>query len=354
MSTRNRDKTENKVVTQVDVAREAGVTRSMVSYVISGNNERSVAPETRKRILDAIEKLGYRPNKAAQALQLGDVELAHRQIGLVLSNDEVFLRPYYTEIIAGIHTSAHEKNQHIRFIRFFDELKDPVLFNELIHREEIGGLILLACDQSLKKEEDYQLIEKIKQRIDNIVCVEWKYDGLSSVLFDRSDAAYKACEYLIKHKFNNIAYIGQNDDRVKGIRESFMEHGKDPMKLYVGLAVDLEGGFLAAKELYKSSFKFPPALICGSDEVAMGVLCFLHENKVSVPDQVSVISIDNIEMAGYMNPPLTTVNVQKNAMGSTAVDMIVSRRGMQGEKAINISLPTEIVERDSVINSLYD
>lgn len=88
-------------VTQNDVAKEAGVTRSMVSYVISGNSDRSVAPETRQRILDAIEKLGYRPNKAAQALQQGDVAFASNRIGVILCNADVFLRPYYAEIISA-------------------------------------------------------------------------------------------------------------------------------------------------------------------------------------------------------------------------------------------------------------
>ena len=81
-------------VTQNDVAKAAGVTRSMVSYVISGNADRSVAPETRKRILEAIEKLDYRPNKAAQALQQGDIAFASKRIGVILCNSSVFLRPY--------------------------------------------------------------------------------------------------------------------------------------------------------------------------------------------------------------------------------------------------------------------
>ena len=150
-----------KKVTQNDVAREAGVTRSMVSYVISGSNERSVAPETRKRILDAIDRLGYRPNKAAQALQQGNEGFAKNQIGVVLCSPDVFRRPYYAEIIEGIHTCAHENKYHVRFIRFFSELKNPVLFNELIHPEEIGGLILVSTDQCIKSPADEKLVKKI-------------------------------------------------------------------------------------------------------------------------------------------------------------------------------------------------
>ena len=145
---------DKKKVTQNDVAKAAGVTRSMVSYVISGTSERSVAPETRKRILEVIQKLGYRPNKAAQALQLGDVAFASKNIGVVLPNSDLFLRPFYTEILEGIFTAAHEHNYNIKFIRFFRELKDPVLFNELIHPESIGSLILLAVNQAIKDEED--------------------------------------------------------------------------------------------------------------------------------------------------------------------------------------------------------
>ena len=89
-------------VTQNDVAKEAGVTRSMVSYVICGNTDRSVAPETRQRILDAIEKLGYRPNKAAQALQQGDVAFASNKIGIditppTLSHGEVSFTNTFTK-----------------------------------------------------------------------------------------------------------------------------------------------------------------------------------------------------------------------------------------------------------------
>ena len=159
---------DKKKVTQNDVAKAAGVTRSMVSYVISGTSERSVAPETRKRILDVIQQLGYRPNKAAQALQLGDVAFASKNIGVVLPNSDLFLRPFYTEILEGIFTAAHEHNYNIKFVRFFRELKDPVLFNELIHPESIGSLILLAVNQAVKDEED----EKIYN-----VSVGYLYDG---------------------------------------------------------------------------------------------------------------------------------------------------------------------------------
>lgn len=86
-----------------------------------------------------------------------NMELGNVYLGLC-SND-VFRHPYYTEIIAGIHTAAHEKN-HVRFIRFFDKLKAPILFNELVYEEEIGSMILVSTYQCIKDDTDRAIMEK--------------------------------------------------------------------------------------------------------------------------------------------------------------------------------------------------
>lgn len=340
---------KRSTVTQNDVAKEAGVTRSMVSYVISGNTDRSVAPETRKRILDAIEKLDYRPNKAAQALQQGNIAFASKQIGVVLCSPDVFRRPYYAEILEGIHTAAHENNYHVRFIRFFDELKDSVLFNTLIQEEEIGSMILVSTDQCLKNKADYDIIEKIRSRIHNIVCVEWRYDGLSSINFNRRESSKKACDYLISKGITDISYIGQSDERLIGVHDSLSEHGipRAPNEYFLEETYNMGGGFEAAKRAHKKLGKLPRGIVCGSDEVAIGILCYLNSQKISVPDQVALVSIDNIEMSEFTNPPLTTINVQKRAMGSMAVSLLVNGQAKQGSEALDITLPVNIVERSS-------
>ncbi len=339
-----------KTVTQNDVAKAAGVTRSMVSYVISGTSGRSVAPETRERILKVIKEMGYRPNKAAQALQLGDVAFASKNIGVVLPDSSIFLRPFYTEILAGIFTAAHEHNYNVKFIRFFGELKDPVLFNELIHPESIGSLVLVAVNQAIKTEEDEKIIEKIRELIKKTVCVEWKADGLTSVLFDRQEAAKKATEYLVKKDYSDIAYIGEHDERVFGVQQALLQHNLNAVQqnFYLAEGFDMQTGYDGMKSISeKSGGTFPRALVCGSDEVAVGAMCYLNENGIRIPEDVAIISIDNIELAAYANPPLTTINVQKKAMGYRAVEMIINDSVGQGDKAVCITLPTEIIERKS-------
>jgi DNA-binding LacI/PurR family transcriptional regulator len=342
------NKNRKPIITQDDVARHAGVTRSMVSYVINGS-DRSVAPVTRQKILDAINELEYRPNKHARALSMGSKGiLAEQNIGIVLCNAGILLRPYYAEILAGIHQAVRENNFHIRFIRFFHELKEPVLFNQLIHSDEICGILLLALDQCIETREDTLLFERIQEQIDQIVCVDWQITDLSSVAFDRQAAAFQAVRYLFDQGFSDIAYIGEPDQRVAGFKQAFLERrAEDISKLYIDAASDMASGLKAVKKMRQNRGRLPRAICAGSDEVAVGILFYLHEMKIIVPAETALISIDNIEIAEYTYPQLTTMNVQKQAMGYRAVEMIVNRMAGRGENAITLLLPTNLVIRKS-------
>ena len=346
ISVENSEKKPN--VTQNDVARRAGVSRSIVSYVLNDAN-RTVAPETRKRILSAINELGYRPNKFAQALGMGNNGVfADRHIGIVLSGANMFLRPYYAEIMAGIYSATHEKGFHIRFIRFFEELKNPALFNQIIHPEEICGLILVTMDLCLKTQEDRQIIEKIIERIDQIVCVEWQWPGLSSVSFDRQAAALQATTYLFRQGYEEIIYIGEFDQRIAGFKQAFLEQGiQDVSNIYIDGAIDKLSGYEAIKRFHQSAGTFPRAICAGSDEVAIGMLLYLNEQGIAIPGSTAIASIDNIDMAEYTNPPLTTINVQKQSMGYRAVEMIVNRNADRDNNAMTLLLPISLVIRKS-------
>jgi len=334
-------------ITQDDVANHAGVTRSLVSYVLNGSN-RTVAPETRQKILSAIDELGYRPNKFAQALSMGNQGvLADRHIGIVLRYEKMFMRPYYTEILAGIYSAAHEKGFHIRFIRFYDELKDPVIFNQLIHSEEICGLLLIAIEKCLAAPEDWKLLERVEAQIEQIVCIDWQTPGLSSVSVDRQAAALQVTNYLFNQGYKDIVYIGQSDQRISGFKQAFIERDLDIFGLYTAYAYDMETGYNVIKALHKSRNTLPEAIFAGSDEVALGILLYLHEQSIAVPGNTAVISMDNIEIAAYTNPQLTTMNVQKRAMGYRAVEMIVNNTAKQGENALTLLLPTNLVIRKS-------
>ena len=335
-----------KAITQHDVAKMAGVSRSIVSYVLN-DGPRGVAPETKARILDAIETLGYRPNKFARNLQNYE-SLADKQLGVVLSDVFMFKRPYYADILAGIYSSAHQHKYHIRFLRVFSDFTDPVLFNELIHEEEVSGLLLIALDQSIHSELERALISRITERIQNIVCVEWEFDGLPSINLNRQEAAYKAAAHLVDLGYRDICYIGPADKRVAGYRQLFLERGLMPCPREPMPGVTMRDGAAMCDSLLAGQNQpFPEAFLGGTDEVCMGILSSLHRNGIAVPNGCGVIGIDNIEMSQFMSPPLTTVSVDTYEMGRIAVETLLNRAANPGRLPTTTFLPTKLIIRES-------
>src|SRR5690606_21420938 len=135
--------TQSNPVTQEDVARRAGVSRSVVSYVLN-NGPRKVSEETRQRVLEAINYLEYRPNEYAQRLKQGS-DAALNSIGIVTGGKgyDLIERPYYNTILSGLYDYAYQHKQQISFLAYWDALKDPIFFNKHIHEYEISSLIFL-------------------------------------------------------------------------------------------------------------------------------------------------------------------------------------------------------------------
>jgi DNA-binding LacI/PurR family transcriptional regulator len=341
------NKEPHKNITQDDVARRAGVSRSIVSYVIN-NGPRSVSDETRQRVLQAIQELGYRPNKHAQMLSGNEGSIADKYIGIIIAGDFMFKRPYYGIILAGIHEQAHVRDYHIRFIRVFNDFNNPMLFNELIHPNEISGVILIGLNQVVHTAEDHSLVEEIVRRVERVVCVEWEWPGVPSVGFDRQNAAYQATQHLLETGRGKIAYLGPDDERIIGYQQALWEHSITPDKGLIDGGFSAQFGYESCERLM-AQYPTVDGICAGSDEVAIGVLNFLHRNEVAVPEMVAVASIDNIDISAYTIPSLTTVDVPKFEIGFHAVETLIDDKAHKGSSAFVITVRTELIVRESSI-----
>lgn len=333
-------------VTREDVANLAGVSTAVVSYVLN-NGPRPVAAETRARVLKAIEELGYRPNKYAQHLKTRNTP-ATRQIGIVMGGKgEILLRPYYADILYGIYDEAYRQEQRIRFLHFFEELHDPRIFNELVHPEEISALILLAPDLSPANPKNQALLERMLERITNVVCLEQTIAGVPAVIFDRADAARKAVNHLISLGHQRIGYIGNTDERLEGYRQTLFQHGLSYDEQLVKKTANFpEQGYEQTFPLFRL-MPPPTALLATSDETAFGVLKALHEQGLNVPNDVALVSIDDIELAAYIQPALTTVRVPRRQMGIYALHILAMHKAHPDIQPASIVLPTELIVRQS-------
>ena len=340
---------DKPIITQNDVAELAGVSRGVVSYVIN-NGPREVAPETRERVLAAIQELGYRPNKHAQRLKLGS-NPAQRSLGIVAGGQSfnVLERPYYNIILGGLFEEAHRLGFEVRFFSFFEALTDPVFFNKNIHRDEISSLILILPVMITTHPDYVEILDEIERRVDNVICLEEPVKDWPTVIFDRARAARQAVEHLIGLGHQRIAFLAIQDDRLTGYRQTLLDHNLpyDENLIFTLNPSDvLASAYQATEALIKLQPR-PTAIFAANDESAISAIAALKDHCVKVPEEVAIVSIDNIDMAKMIRPSLTTVDVPKRQMASYAMQLLVMKEQFKGQQSASIVVPTELIVRES-------
>lgn len=340
---------EKRTITQKDVAEHAGVSRGVVSYVIN-NGPRKVAPGTKERVLAAIQELGYRPNKWAQRLKQGE-RSAKKSLGIIAGGQcfNLLERPYYNIILAGLFEEAVRLGQEVRFFCFFEQLTDPVFFNKNLHNAEISSLILILPTM-IRTIPNYQtILDRISERMDNVVCLEEQVKNWPTVIFDRARAAQQAVEHLIHLGHERIAFLAIRDGRLSGYRRTLLDHHlpynenlvftPDPSHL-------LSTSYQSTLEILQLKPR-PTAIFSANDECAISAIAALHDQGVRVPRDMAVVSIDNIQFAEFVRPSLTTVDVPKRRMAAFAMQLLMLENQFNDQQPASLVLPTELIIRES-------
>lgn len=336
-------------ITQENVARQAGVSRSVVSYVIN-NGPREVATGTKKRVLEAIKDLGYQPNKYAQGLKWGNNN-ANKSIGIIAGGHSfnVLERPYYNIILSGLFEEAHRMGLDVRFFSFFEALLDPVFFNRNIHPDEISSLILILPGMILQQEEYIALLDQIADRIENVVCLEESIRGWPTVIFDRANAARQAVQHLIDLGHQRIAFLAIQDNRLDGYRLTLLEN-QLPYDERLVFVIDPSEVLSSAYQLTEKILQTEPrpsAIFAASDESAISAIAALKDHSINVPEDMALVSIDNIGLSSMIRPSLTTVDVPQKRMATYAMQLLMMQKQFNQQQPASIVLPTELIIRES-------
>jgi LacI family transcriptional regulator len=339
---------EQNPVNQNDVAKLAGVSRSVVSYVLN-NGPRKVSAETRKRVLEAIETLGYRPNEHAQRLKQGN-DAIENVIGIVTGGVGYNLleRPYYNMILSGLYETAYQLNQQIGFISYWDALKDPIFFNKHVHPQEISSLIFILPSLIPNTEHDQRLLEEIVGRIPYIVCLEESIMDIPSVTFDRAQAAKTVMNHLIQLGHERIAFIAIDDQRVEGYKQALLENNLSYAPELVSYLSHnpAESGYENILNWLDSGVTFS-AVFAATDEAAISAIAALKDRGLRVPEDVAVASIDNIDMASMVRPALTTIDVPKRTLARLTIQSLQTQKTFSDQKQLSLVVPTTLIIRDS-------
>ncbi len=303
-------------VTHVDVARRAGVSTAVVSYVVN-NGPRQVAPATAARVHAAIEELGYRPNLSARALRLGTTDL----IGLVVPDSS---NPFFAELAQGIERAAAEHGYSMVLVNSDNSGEQERLKVESLASRRVSGLLVASAVAR------HQLDLGNRQGIPTaILNTDGPIPGFHTIGPDFRQGAQTAVEHLLNvHKARNVALATggslqsvETNSREQGWSDA-LTHNRRPQGPVVEEDFTREGGHRMGLKLIAVR-ELPDAVFATNDLQAIGILRALHEANIRVPEDVALVSFDGTRESEYSWPALTVVRQPIAAMAQAAVAAVL-------------------------------
>ncbi len=335
-----------KRVTSQDVAELAGVSRTTVSFVLNNVPGVRIAEETRRRVLEAARELGYFPHAAARSL----VTQRSNLIGFVLcqSPDRVFSDAFLPEVLRGVGDVARPAGFRV-LVESVEDVNKPDAYIQLVWEQRIDGLIL-----SGPRSDDEQLPKLREDNFPVVLLGQLPGSGFPSVDVDNINGAAKAVEHLINLGHRRIGiitnappYYTASAHRLEGYRKALLKHGLP----FEGVLVRYgdfteESGYAAMMELLDLPSP-PTAVFVASDLVAFGALAAIHERGLAVPQDIAVVGFDDVRLARYITPPLTTVRLPAYELGARAMKILIEMIEGETPAETEVFLETELVIRES-------
>lgn len=324
-----------------DVAEAAGVSVRTVSNVVNGFEH--VAPETRERVLSAIQELDYHPSELARSLKAGRSGL----IGLMLPSLDV---PYFAEITRAIVEQGAQHGLTVVIDETTgDRARELAWIERASHRSLFDGLVLSPL--ALTSAD----LEAFPRDLPVIFLGEDRYPGFDQVTVDGRAAALDAVAHLAGAGRHRIAAIGAertshgtSTERLEGYLSGLDEVDLDRDQALLGYvtAFTRAEGHRAMSDLLDRGVPVDAAF-CFSDALALGALRALHEHGVLVPEEVALVGFDDIEDGRYSIPSLSTIRPDKRWLARTAFDRLVRRLSGESPTPEVVLAPYDLVVRES-------
>ena len=338
--------------TQADVAKLAGVSRATVSYVL---NDRTggripITEETRQKVLEAAEALGYQPNALARSLRSG---LSH-VIGLLIPDTR---NPHYLDILAGVEDEVMKRNYYLVLVSAsLDPEREHHCLRSLFQRR-LDGLILAPTFADLFQEE----IQVLLERTSPVVFVTSQEEA-DCVYADVRSGAEALMDHLISLGHRRIGFVcgvARRDMariREQVYRDKIAALGTPQNEALVwDCGHTIQDGYTATQELLDLA-QPPTAIWTVNDLLAVGALRAISERGLRVPEDISLAGFDDIAFASQLYPPLTTVRIHGEELGRRAARILFRRLNDPDCEPVREMISTELVIRQStavVKSSVY-
>ena len=328
-----------------DVARAAGVSKTAVSFAF--NSPERLNPETAERILEVADELGYRPHPVARMLtqrRTGTIGILTPQALSV-----VFSNPFFSLFNEGVAAAA-ESSGHA--LLFFSPLHGSLA--RAVGRSTVDGFVAVGLP------EGHPEIEQIQRAgLPTILVDSTAFPAHGSVLVDDETGARLAAEHIVGLGHRNVLVVGveppapmtrHSPDGVMGrrlgaYRDALSSAGIDLVdeRVLVGPA-SIDGGVTCLRRAWEDGLR-PTAILAMSDAMAIGVMHAAEEFGLSIPRDLSVVGFDDIDIARYTNPPLTTIRQPVRRKGEEAVRLLLAQLDQHPAAPERVMLPTRLIVR---------
>ncbi|OAN11167.1 transcriptional regulator [Photobacterium jeanii] len=325
-----------------DVAKHAGVSTSTVSHVL--NQTRFVSEDISSRVRAAVEELNYAPSALARSLKVNHT----RTFGMLVTTST---NPFFGEVVKGVERRCYEQGYNLILCNTEGDIDRMRSNLDMLLQKRVDGLLLMCSEVETSAFDLFARHQPVPT-----VVMDWgPIDFPSDKIQDNSHhGGYLATKHLIEKGHTQIGCLtGPLDklpaqQRLSGFVQAMEESGLTINKDWIASGnFECEGGEKAFNAIYKNG-KLPTALFVCNDMMAMGVINTAHKQGISVPDDLSIVGYDDIKLAKYITPSLTTIHQPKHRLGQQAVDTLLEKINKQSDSNKVIQLEPTLMERDSV------
>ncbi len=324
-----------------DVSALAGVSVATVSRVINGST--NVSPETAEKVTKAIKELNYRPNLLGRDLRRTKSE----RVLVLLPN---ISNPFYSGIVKGIEDIANRNGYSIMLCNTDSDIKREKKYIKMLRNCLADGVILMASEMSCEE------LTELSMEVSMVQCCEYK-EGIPvpHVSIDNEKAAYKATSHLISLGHKLIGFIGANNQflssslRKNGFLRALSDAGINPnSSFFCNGDYSYKSGYRVMNHLLNLEKKIS-ALFCISDLMAIGAVCAAMEEKLRIPEDISVCGFDNIHFSRMFKPSITTISQPMYDLGCTSMEVLLNVMRQGYNNTNSCFLEHELIIRESTV-----
>ena len=322
-----------------EVAKKAGVSITTVSRILNNDDSFNVSKITKEKVLKVIKQLNYERKKNKNRISQSNISVI-KCFDEKIENED----PYFVSLKINLENMLKKK---VSKVKFFDleEIEKLIKYNEISNFSLTDAVIFIG-------ETSKEKLKFFKSLNENIICVD-VYDT-DYIKFDMRNSVEIVLNYIFKLNHKKIGLlVGRNkvvknlvDFREKYFKEIIVKNGLYREEyLQIG-DFSMESGYIMMKEILKLENR-PTAVFCGNDSIAMGAYKAIRENKLKIPEDISIIGFNDLKLSQYSIPPLTTIKIDTKLIAQETVNSLIELLEGKRDYHKKVFLPIELIERES-------